>query len=99
MGSVSNPVHQRESGTIPRILGKMVFNDHPISRYPSGLPEELLRIIGMMEDIDEGNDIERTVVIRDCAPIEGSNWNSWVSGRTRISIPSTLRSDRLSLQE
>jgi hypothetical protein len=53
----------------------MVFNYHPIFRYPSGLPEELLRIMGMMQDIDEGNDIERAVVIRDCAPIESSNWN------------------------
>jgi hypothetical protein len=53
----------------------MIFNYHPISRYPSGLPEELLRIIGMMEDIDEGNNIERTIVMRDCVPIEGSNWN------------------------
>src|SRR5215831_14378618 len=26
MGSISNPVHQRESDTIPRIFGKMVFN-------------------------------------------------------------------------
>ena len=87
MGSISNPVHQRESGAIPRVLSEMIFNYYPISRYPFGLLEELLRIIGMMESIDERNDIERTIVIRDCAPIESSDWNSWSPGGQGYQFP------------
>ena len=67
MARVADPVHEAQGGSSEEAVAAVVLDEERVPGDARGLSQEHHRVHGVMQDVDEQDNVKVGVVARDCA--------------------------------
>jgi hypothetical protein len=89
MGRVAHPIHETQGHPVDPGLGEVILQDHGLPRHAGRFLQKDNRVVGMVQHIDEADDVEALVGMRDRLPVKEVDGN--VRGRTRHDVDAANR--------